>query len=47
MPDYKSQYEKDHYWNDDLYDQDTLEYKHNFIKPQEQNEDIITLTRIG
>ena len=39
-----SHYQQDPYWNDDLYDQQKLEYKHNFNKPPEQIEedDIIT-----
>ena len=49
IPDYEPQlidphYELNLYWNDDMYDQDKLEYKHNFSKTPEQigDDDIIT-----
>ena len=39
IPDYEPHYEQDPFWDDDLYSQDKLEYKQNFNKPPEQNED--------
>ena len=49
IADYEAQfidprYEQDPCWNDDLYDQDKLEYKQDFNKPPEKivDDDIIT-----